>query len=114
MVSADIDDLGSLTKAFRDGLLSDCVFLCSDTGYVDRASRAAFCLTNPWEHLFSGVSAEAAGEKLAKQASSIALTALKMESPEYDLFSSLSSASELTKVERLVHRKFRVLASHIM
>lgn len=63
---------------------------------------AAFCLTNFWEHLFSGASADEAGEKEAGQAFNVALAADKTPTLQHYLFSTLPYATSLTNGERPV------------
>ncbi|KAK5166848.1 uncharacterized protein LTR77_007577 [Saxophila tyrrhenica] len=83
MVSADIDDLDSLVKAFE-------------------GVQAVFCLTNFWELLFSGKSADEADKAEANQAYNVALAASKTPTLEHYLMSTLPNATELTKGERRV------------
>ncbi|KAK5709160.1 hypothetical protein LTR17_020036 [Elasticomyces elasticus] len=83
MVTADIDDVESMTKAFE-------------------GVQAVFCVTNFWEHLGRGLNADAAGEKEASQAFSIALAASKVPTLEHYVFSKLPSALELTNGQRPV------------
>lgn len=59
-------------------------------------------MTNFWEHLGSGSSADEAGEKEAKQAFNVALAASKTSTLEHYLFSTLPNATQLTKGERPV------------
>ncbi|EMC93490.1 hypothetical protein BAUCODRAFT_243345 [Baudoinia panamericana UAMH 10762] len=81
MVEADVDDHGSLIKAFQ-------------------GAYAVFSVTNFWEHLALG--ADAAGEKEATQAFNIALAASKIPTLQHYVFSTLPSATELTKGQRPV------------
>ncbi|KAK5686589.1 hypothetical protein LTS10_002709 [Elasticomyces elasticus] len=83
MVTADIDDVESMTKAFEE-------------------VQAVFCVTNFWEHLGHGLDADAAGEKEASQAFSIALAASKVPTLEHYVFSTLPSALRFTKGQRSV------------
>jgi uncharacterized protein YbjT (DUF2867 family) len=59
-------------------------------------------LTNFWEHLFSGLTADQAGEKEAAQAFNVALAASKTPTIEHYLFSTLPKASDLTDGKRPV------------
>ncbi len=57
-------------------------------------------MTNFWEHLFSGKSADEAGKTEAKQAFNVALAASKIPTLEHYLFSTLPNATELTDGKR--------------
>ncbi|TKA80145.1 hypothetical protein B0A55_03324 [Friedmanniomyces simplex] len=81
MVTADIDDVESMSKAFEVRFRP---------------------VTNFWEHLGQGLDADAAGAKEAEQAFSIALAASKVPTLEHYVFSTLPKALDLTKGERPV------------
>ena len=67
--------------------------------------QAVFCLTNFWEHLFGGLSAEEAGAREAEQAYNVAVAASKTKTLEHYLFSTLPHASALTDGKRPVPRE---------
>jgi hypothetical protein len=64
--------------------------------------QAVLCLTNFWEHLFSGLSADEAGKKEVGQAYNVAVAASKIATLEHYLFSTLPNATALTDGKRSV------------
>lgn len=95
MVSADTEDLGSLVKAFEVNNAQSSS-APSNTDHPSQGVQAVFCVTNFWELLGRGLSANEAGEKEAAQAYNVALAASTTSTLEHYLFSTLPDASALT------------------
>ncbi|KAK4893604.1 hypothetical protein LTR27_008071 [Elasticomyces elasticus] len=103
MVTADIDNVESMTKAFEGVQAVFCVTNCEiyrQAGPECRLSLTSLCTV--WEHLGSGLDADVAGDKEASQAFSIALAASKASTLEHYVFSTLPSALDLTNGKRPV------------
>ena len=61
-----------------------------------QGAHAVFGLTNFWEHLFSGLSAEEAGRRETEQGVNIAIAAAKTASLEQYIWSTVVPANKVT------------------
>lgn len=103
VVQADYDDEESLTKAFQVFMTRRWIMRYFEglpyvqaltEMYFPQGVSAVFAVTNWWEHLFRGKTADEAGEIEEQQGMNLARAAARTESLEHYIWSTTPSAKK--------------------